>query len=158
MTGDLSGSARLPDGYRGVDHWSDLDLEVVHRALSEQAYWSLGRPREVTERAFAASRVVGVVDEGGRTAAFARAVTDAATFAWLCDVWVEPDHRGLGLGRFVVERLVHSPHLRHLRRWMLVTDDAHTLYEGFGFTPAPRPEDLMVRSAPEDPQLSEELP
>ena len=123
-------------GYRVVDDHGALDLDVVHRALSEDSYWARGRPRAITEAAFAASRIAVVLDQDGRTVGFARAVTDGATFGWLADVWVEADHRGHGLGVMLVRALVDAPDLAAVRRWMLATDDAHALYERFGFVPA----------------------
>lgn len=124
---------QVPDGYRLVHEVAALDLDLVHRALSEDSYWAAGRERATTEQAFAASRVSGVVDANGATVAFGRAVTDGVTFGWLCDVWVEPDHRGRGLGVAVVRALTDAPALVDLRRWLLATRDAHGLYGELGF-------------------------
>lgn len=124
------------DHYRVVDDRDTLDLDVVHRALSEDSYWARGRPRAITEAAFAASRVVVALDQDGCTVGFARAVTDGCTFGWLADVWIEADHRGHGLGVRLVRALVEAPDLASVTRWMLATDDAHALYERFGFVPA----------------------
>lgn len=135
----------LPEGYTLTGDRGALDLAVAHRALAEDSYWAQGRTREVTEQAFAASRVAVALAPGGATAAFARAVTDGATFAWLCDVWVEPAHRRQGLGKAVVQFLVEAPDLADLRRWTLATQDAHGLYTQFGFAPLDHSERWMER-------------
>ncbi len=127
-----------------TDDASRLDLDLAHRALSEDSYWAKGRRREVTEAAFAASRVAVALDASGATVGFARAVTDGVTFGYLCDVWVEPDHRGRGIGVAVVSHLVEADDLRDLRRWTLATRDAHDLYRRFGFDD-PEPDLWMQR-------------
>jgi GNAT superfamily N-acetyltransferase len=135
----------LPEGYTITGDRGALDLAVAHRALSEDSYWARGRTREVTEQAFAASRVAVALAPDGATAAFARAVTDGVTFAGLCDVWVEPAHRGRGLGKAVVQFLVDAPELAGLRRWTLATQDAHGLYAQIGFETLEHPERWMER-------------
>jgi GNAT superfamily N-acetyltransferase len=111
-----------------------LDLDVLHRFLSEEAYWSPGVPREVVERSIERSLNFGLYRDGAQVG-FARVVTDRATFAWLADVFVLEEHRGAGLGKWLVETVLTHPDLRDLRRWILGTADAHGLYERFGFTP-----------------------
>lgn len=120
-----------------------LDLDVVHGFL-RTAYWSPGVPREVVARAIAGSLNVGVYAGGGEQVAFARAVTDRATFAWIADVFVLPQYRGHGLGRFVVSTLLDHPELRGLRRIMLATADAHELYRSYGFTDLADPTRYLV--------------
>ncbi len=89
----------MDDRFRFSTDPSDIDRELVHRWLSEQAYWALGRPRSVQEAGIDASRNYAVMDdESASQVAYARVVTDGATFAWLCDVFVDPDVRGLGVG------------------------------------------------------------
>ena len=110
-----------------------IDLQAVHRFLSEEAYWSPGVPIEVVRRAIAGSVVFGL-HHGGDQVGLARVVTDRATFAWVCDVFVLPEHRGRGLGKFLVECARAHPDLQGLRSWLLATRDAHGLYEQFGFT------------------------
>src|SRR5215211_6219443 len=105
---------------------SQIDLELVHRFLSEEAYWSRGVSRDVVERSIANS-VNFVLLRGEEQVGFARVVTDYATFAWLADVFVLPAHRGTGLGTWLVETAVSHPDLRGLRRWTLATGDAHGL-------------------------------
>lgn len=112
-----------------------LDVDRVHRWLSEHAYWALGRPREVQDAAVAGSRNYGVYDvERGDQVAYARVVTDGATFGWLCDVIVDPESRGQGIGVMLVDGVMADLESLGLRRTLLKTNDAHGLYERFGFT------------------------
>lgn len=116
---------------------SRVQIDRVHAALAA-SYWSPGIRREVIERAIDRSLVVGAYDRAtGEQVAFARVVTDYATFAWLCDVYVEEAHRGAGLGKRMLEALVADPRLQTLRRWCLATRDAHGLYARYGFVPVP---------------------
>ena len=111
-----------------------LQLERVHEWLFT-SYWSPDIRRDVVERAFANSIFVGAYDAGGVQVGVARAVTDYATFGWLCDVFVAEGWRGLGIGKAMVQSLVDDSRLDTLRRWMLGTRDAHTVYEAIGFAP-----------------------
>jgi GNAT superfamily N-acetyltransferase len=111
-----------------------LDVARVHRFLSTEAYWSPGVAREVVERSIARSLPFGVYVAGsGEQVGFGRVVTDYATFAWLADVYIEPEHRGRGLGKRLVAEVLEHPELQGIRRWMLGTADAHELYRRFGF-------------------------
>jgi GNAT superfamily N-acetyltransferase len=123
-----------------------LDLDTIHAYLSEEAYWSPGVPREVVERSIEHSLNFGLY-LGGVQAGFARVVSDYATFAWLADVFVLPEHRGAGLGKWLVETAVSHPELRGLRRWVLATGDAHELYTRFGFRSAAGDPRFMVLEA-----------
>jgi ribosomal protein S18 acetylase RimI-like enzyme len=109
-----------------------LDVEAVLSMLLD-THWAHSMEREVLERAIANSLCVGVY-ENGRLVAFARAVTDLSTYAYLTDVVVDRDHRGRGLGRWMIETLLEHPDLQRLRRIALLTRDAQWLYEPFGFT------------------------
>ncbi len=109
-----------------------LQLDVVYGWLST-CYWSEGVRREVTERAFANSLSIGAYDERGVQVGVARLVTDQATFAWLCDVFVDEAVRGQGVGRAMVAALLADPRLQTLRRWCLATRDAHEVYAPLGF-------------------------
>lgn len=91
----------LPDGYEISTDPARLDAELIHRWLSLDAYWTLGRSRETHDRAIAGSLNFGVYGDGAQ-AGYARVVTDEATFAWLCDVYVSPALRGRGLGKALV--------------------------------------------------------
>ena len=100
------------------------------------SYWSPDIRREVTQRAVENSICVGAFEKAsGRQIGFARAASDRATFAWLCDVYVLEEHRGQGLSKAMVRALVEHPELQTLRRWLLATRDAHGLYKQFGFAP-----------------------
>ena len=109
-----------------------LDLDRVYRWLHD-AYWSAGVRRDVVERAFANSLSVGAYATDGAQLGIARAVTDQATFAWLCDVFVDPTARGRGISRAMVQALLADPRLQTLRRWCLATRDAHGVYAPLGF-------------------------
>lgn len=141
----------LPAGYRLSDEKSELQIDVIYGYLSQEAYWSPGIPRAVVERAIANSRCVGIYGPDGAQVAFARLITDDATFAYLCDVFVLPHARGRGLSKAMVAFFMAHPELQHLRRWMLVTRDAHGLYSQFGFGPISEEQvgRLMQRLDPE---------
>jgi GNAT superfamily N-acetyltransferase len=118
-----------------------LDIDAIHSFLS-QSYWSPGIPRAVVERAIANSLCFGVLHQGQQVG-FARVVTDKATFAYLADVYIVPEHRGKGLSRRLMEQIVRHPDLQGLRRMLLATRDAHALYAKFGFKPLAAPDIMM---------------
>ncbi|MCW3838859.1 GNAT family N-acetyltransferase [Micromonospora yasonensis] len=125
-----------PDGYQLSTDPARLDLDRVHRWLCTDAYWAIGRDRDTVERAFAGSIGFGVYRPGdGRQVAVGRVVTDRATFAWLCDVYVDRGERGRGLGTWLAGAV--RDHLTELgvRRIVLATNDAHGVYAKVGFTP-----------------------
>ena len=124
---------------------ADFDLDWIHSALSERSYWARGRGRSVVERSIAGSLGFAAL-LGGRQVGFARVVTDQATFAWICDVFVDESVRGRGVGKRLMAAIVADPRLQGLKRMMLATDDAHGLYEQFGFAPLGRPETWMEHS------------
>jgi GNAT superfamily N-acetyltransferase len=132
------------DGYEVDDDRSRIQLDVTHTFL-ETAYWSPGVTRDIVERAIAGSVVVAAYSPDGDQVGMARAVTDRTTFAWIADVFVLPEHRGRGLGRFVVEALLAHPELQGLRRIMLATKDAHELYRSYGFEDLDDPGRYLVR-------------
>ncbi|WP_053652244.1 GNAT family N-acetyltransferase [Micromonospora sp. NRRL B-16802] len=137
-------SSTRSDGHLISTDPARLDLDLVHRWLSTDAYWALGRDRETVVRAFAGSLPFGVYrPEDGRPVAVARVVTDGATFAWLCDVYVDRAARGIGLGGWLAEAV--RDHLADLgvRRILLATNDAHQVYARVGFTPLDNPERWM---------------
>ena len=131
------------NGYEISTERARLDLDVVHGFLRE-SYWAAGIPRAVLERALEHSVCFGLYDPEGGQCGFARVVTDRATAALLCDVFVLAGHRGRGLGKWLVECALAHPELGHLRRWSLVTLDAHGVYERFGFAPLEHPTQHMV--------------
>jgi GNAT superfamily N-acetyltransferase len=120
-----------------------LDLAVIHGFLCE-SYWAKGIPRETVARSVVNSLCFGVYD-GGRQVAFARVISDFATYAYLADVFVLEPFRGRGLGKWMLQSIVDHPRLQRLRRWSLVTEGAHGLYAQFGFTPTQWPERYMER-------------
>ena len=117
-----------------------LDVAAIHRWLSEESYWARHIPRATVERAIAHSLNFGLYAPDGQQAGFCRVVTDHATFAWLCDVFVLPEHRGRGLSKWLVAEMLAHPGLQNLRRHLLATWDAHTLYQRFGYQPLDRPD------------------
>lgn len=125
-----------------------LDMAVVHGYLSEQSTWAVGMPRALLERAVANSLCFGGYLDG-RQIAFARVVSDRATFANLVDVFVLPEYRGRGYSKALMAAVLAHPELQGLRRFMLATGDAHGLYAQFGFTPPLRPASLMERYFPD---------
>ena len=118
--------------YEISDDPARVDLATVHVWLSTDAYWSVGVPLDIVRRALANSIVFGVYLSGAQVG-FARVVSDKASFAWVADVYVSADHRGEGLGKWLMECIKAHPDLQGLRRWLLATRDAHGLYEQFGF-------------------------
>lgn len=122
-----------------------IDRGVVHAWLSEEAYWAKGRERATQEAAMDASRNYGVWDQDGRQVAYARVVTDAVTFAWLCDVFVTEAVRGSGVGKMLVEGVISDLQPLGLKRILLATADAHGLYERFGFAPSDDPNRYLIR-------------
>jgi GNAT superfamily N-acetyltransferase len=131
------------DGYLISTDASMLDLEVVHGYLS-RSYWAAGVPEDVVRRSIENSLCFGVY-RGEEQAGFARVVTDRATFAYLADVFVLEEHRGQGIGKWLVEVILSHPELQGLRRWMLATRDAHDLYRRYAFTELARPGIFMER-------------
>jgi GNAT superfamily N-acetyltransferase len=120
---------------------SQLDLDVIHGFLS-RSYWADGIPRHVVERAVRHSLCFGAY-ERDRQVGFARVVTDSATYAYVCDVFVLPSHQGRGVGKQLMAAIMGHPNLQGLRRWTLFTRDAHRLYRQYGFGEARYPERLM---------------
>jgi GNAT superfamily N-acetyltransferase len=124
-----------------------VDIGVVTACLAS-SYWAPGIPREVVERAVRGSIPFAIYDAAAQVA-FARVVTDAATFAYLADVFVVESHRGRGLGVWLMEAVVTHPSLQGLRRFALATRDAHGLYRKFGFTELAHPDRHMEIARPD---------
>ena len=125
-----------------------LDLDVIHHYLAEESYWASGISREVMERSLRHSLCFGLY-HGQAQIGLARVVTDQATYAYLADVFVLAPYRGQGLGKWLMRCVLEHPGLQGLRRMMLATKDAHSLYAQFGFEPLRRPERHMERLAPD---------
>jgi GNAT superfamily N-acetyltransferase len=129
--------------YRLSEDPNDLDLDSVVRWITTDAYWAKGRTREVVERSFANSATVGLYSPDNRQVAVARIVSDRATFAWLCDVYVDPEHRGHGLGTMLADWSVEWAARHGIKRIILATVDAHGVYAKAGFVPVGHPERWM---------------
>ncbi len=121
-----------------------VDLDVVHRFLSEESAWARGIPRDTLERAIRHSLCFSALSETGLVG-FARVVSDRATYAWLCDVFVLPSARGQGIARLLMEAVDHHPELQDLRRFTLATSSAPGLYAKYRFMPLGKPEIWMER-------------
>nr|WP_241025239.1 GNAT family N-acetyltransferase [Burkholderia sp. Ac-20384] len=126
----------------------ELDVDAIFDFLHRDAYWSLGIPRDVVERAIEGSLCFGAY-VGDRLVGFARLVTDHATFAYLCDVFVLPAERGNGYGRALIDHVFAQEMVQGLRRIMLVTSDAHELYRPVGFELSANPERMMEIRRPD---------
>ncbi|MET9379638.1 GNAT family N-acetyltransferase [Streptomyces sp. NPDC002928] len=141
----MTDTPSLAEGYEISTDPDRIDAERVHRWLSTDAYWAIGRPREKQDRAIAGSLNFGVYDTvSGEQVAYARVVTDRAAFAWLCDVYVDPSVRGKGIGTAMVGAVREELRPYGLRRILLATHDAHGVYEKLGFRALERPDQWMA--------------
>lgn len=132
--------------YEVSDDPARLDVDAVHAYLA-RSDWAEGIPRETVERALDGSLCFGLY-AGAEQVGLARVVTDRATFAYLCDVYVLEAHRGQKLAVWLMECVMAHPDVQGLRRWMLATHDAHGLYRRFGFHGPERPDRLMELKRP----------
>jgi GNAT superfamily N-acetyltransferase len=140
--------SRTVGPYTVSDDPARLDLEAMH-AFLRRAYWSEGIPFDVLERAVRSSLCIGAYDAAGAQVGLARFISDYATFCYVCDVYVLEEHRGRGLAREMLALGIAHPKLEGLRRWMLVTRDAHELYRQFGFTSLAHSERHLERARPD---------
>lgn len=141
---DLDQHVEAQNGpYRISTDPARLDIDAVEGFL-RASYWAANRSRARIERSIETSIVFGMYD-GVRQVGFARVVSDCADFAWLCDVVLDESVRGRNLGKWLMQTIVTHPDLQGLRRWILATNDAHGLYEQFGFTPLGNPSIWMER-------------
>jgi len=127
---------------------SRLDRAMIHRFLSEESYWATGVPRAVVDRSIEHSLCFGVY-RADEQVAFARVITDRATFAYLADVFVLPECRADGLGQWMIGIVMRHPELQGLRRFLLATKDAHGLYARFGFAPLANPTRFLEHFDPD---------
>jgi len=123
-----------------------VDVDLVHRFLSESSYWARGRSRDVVLRSIQNSLCFTLLVDGQQVG-FARVATDRAVFGYLMDVFILPEWRGRGLSKILIREVVQHPDLTGLKLFLLRTSDAHELYRQFGFEPITQPETLMARSA-----------
>jgi len=126
---------------------SRLSVDVVYDFLTN-CYWAKGIPRDVVARSIEHSLCFGIYDGSGAQVGFARVISDFATVAYLGDVFVVESHRGRGLSKWMMECITQHPALQGLRRWILLTRDAHGLYSQFGFTALKEPERYMELHQP----------
>ena len=131
---------------------SKINLPIVHHYLSNDSYWAQQIPLGVVIRSIENSLCFGVYD-GQAQIGFARIISDFATFAYLADVFILPEYRGRGLSKWLMDVIISYPQLQGLRRFLLATRDAHTLYSQFGFELYPQPQNLMALNIP-DPYRS----
>jgi GNAT superfamily N-acetyltransferase len=135
-------------GYELSDDPSRINVDAVHAFLT-RSYWAAGIPRDTVARALAGSLAIGIYAPDRTQVGLVRVITDSATFAYLCDVYVLDAHRGHGLAKAALRLLETHPRLQGLRRFHLVTQDAHTLYAQFGYTPVAQPERHMEKRFPD---------
>jgi GNAT superfamily N-acetyltransferase len=133
-----------PGGYWTSDDPALVDVARVHQWMSEESYWARGVARDVMERAIEHSLSVGLYAPDGMQVGYARLVTDQATFAWLCDVFVDPAHRGHGLGSFLVAQAIGHPDVADIRQ-VLMAEPGRTIYRRLGYDDLLRPERWMER-------------
>ncbi|AEV81606.1 GCN5 family acetyltransferase [Actinoplanes sp. SE50] len=133
---------REKDGYVLTDDAGRVDIDRVHRWLAEESYWATGRPLDLVTRSIDGSVPYSILHNGEQVG-FARVVTDGATFAWVCDVFIAESHRGHGLGVWLVDTIVEDMTARGILRLLLATRDAHEVYRRSGFTPLEGPGRFM---------------
>lgn len=126
---------------------SRLDVDRIHRYLSEESYWAKKIPRDLVALSIEHSLCFGAF-AGAEFAGFARVITDYSVFAYIADVFVLEEHRGRGVAAMIMRAIREHPALQRLRRWHLVTTDAHGLYAHFGFKPLAHPERHMEVTVP----------
>jgi GNAT superfamily N-acetyltransferase len=133
-------------GFHISTHAEEMDIDAIHAFLAG-SYWAREIPKQLLAKALRGSLCFGLFEAAAQIG-FARVVTDRATFAYLCDVYVLEVYRGRGLGRWLMEAVVAHPELQGLRRFVLATRDAHGLYQKLGFTALGRPEIFMEINRP----------
>ena len=126
----------LKEGYLISTDPARLDISMIHQYLAEESYWAKKIPVGVVQKSIANSFCFGVYHHD-KQIGLARLVTDKATFAYLCDVFILEEHRGKGLSKWLLTTIHAHPDMQGLRRWMLGTKDAHGLYAQFGWTSLP---------------------
>ena len=133
-----------PEGFSITTDRARLDVDAIYDYLSNHAYWARGRSRETVEQSISGSLCFGLFHDE-RQVGFGRAITDYATFSYLCDVYVLEEYRGRGLGRWLIDTMMAHPALGPSMRLFLRTRDAQHLYRRVGFAPISNPESYMVR-------------
>jgi GNAT superfamily N-acetyltransferase len=138
----MNDAAFLKKGYSINTEKQLLQFDAIYNYLANESYWAKGMPAQKLKTAIDNSLCFGIY-KGNAQAGFARVVTDYATFAYICDVFVLKDHRGIGLSKWLIQTILAYPSLQGLRRWSLATLDAHGLYSQFGFTEINNPQNWM---------------
>ncbi|MFD0999906.1 GNAT family N-acetyltransferase [Ohtaekwangia kribbensis] len=138
----------IADGFTYSSDRTKIDIAYVHRIVSTQLYWAKGIPFDTVKRSVENSLSFGIYTNGQQVG-FARLVTDYATFGYLADVFVDEQYRGRGLSKTLMEFIFGIDELKVFRRMVLVTRDAHTLYERYGFTSLKTPDTYMELHRPE---------
>ncbi len=135
------------DDYLISTDFAKLDLAKVHQFLSQESYWSQNIPFETVKKAAENSLAFGVYYQG-KQVGYARIISDYTTIAYLGDVFIVPEHRGKGLSKWLMETINAHPDLQGLRRWVLLTRDAHELYKQFGWSEIANPASWMEKHKP----------
>lgn len=135
----------MDNGYIISSDKRKLDIQVIHRYLSEKSYWAKGRSMDTVRKSIHNSLCFGVYNKEDALVGFGRVVTDHAVFAYVMDVFILEEYRGLGLGKRLMEYMMDFPSLRTIKRWQLATSDAHGLYERYGFRNLAAPEKHMEK-------------
>jgi GNAT superfamily N-acetyltransferase len=138
----------LISGYTISSKTKDMDATVIHGYIS-RSYWAKNIPLPTMKKAIQNSLCFGVFTDSGNQIAFARMVTDSATFAYLADVFVLEEHRGKGISKWIMKNIIEHPNLQGIRRMALATSDAHGLYKEFGFKALNSPESFMELHQPD---------
>lgn len=142
MTVFMNDDVFIKKGYKISTDKTLLNVDIIYNYLNDDSYWAQGIPREKLEKGINNSMCFGVYYENEQ-AGFARVVTDNATFAYLCDVFILSAYRKKGLSKWLMQTIINHPDLQGLRRWSLATADAQGLYKQFGFTQITKPESWM---------------
>ena len=132
------------EGYYISTQADKMDVTYIHNYLSHESYWAKGRSRAQVERSIASSLCFGLFD-GDKQLGFARISTDYVVFAWLMDFFIDPEFRGHGLGKLLLESILDHPDLQEVNGIGLRTEDAHGLYKKYGFGEIPKPETWMFK-------------
>ena len=130
--------------YQVSTAWDKFDLDFIHNYISNESYWAKGRSRERVLKSMENSLCFGIYD-GHKQIGFGRVATDYVVFAWLMDVFIDPDYRGQGLGELLIKAIVEHPELQSVNGMGLRTNDAHALYSKFGFEEILTPDTWMFK-------------
>lgn len=127
---------------------SKLDIDAIHDFICNRSYWGKGRSQEAIWTTIDHSLCFGIYDDDAQFLGFARVVTDYVVVAHLMDFFILEEHRGQGIGKQLLEQIIHYPSLKEIKFWRLDTNDAHELYERFGFKEPAYPEKIMEKRSP----------